>query len=54
MALNFDSKELEISCPQCGHKFIERIGRLKGDPSIPCPGCGCIDQVRSQGPPGWH
>lgn len=39
MTLNFDSTELVITCPNCKHKFKERIGRLKNNPTLPCAAC---------------
>ena len=39
MTLNLDSQPIELTCPGCGKKFQEKIGRLKHNPTLPCPGC---------------
>lgn len=44
----FDDKIIQLTCPQCGHQFDERIGRLKDDPSIPCAGCGATIQIEAE------
>lgn len=40
MKLNFDSASIELTCPNCGHKFSERLGQLKMEPTLTCAGCG--------------
>jgi DNA-directed RNA polymerase subunit RPC12/RpoP len=49
MTLNFDSSNIELTCPQCAHKFKQRIGRLKNDQDIPCPGCGKPIRIEAKG-----
>ena len=39
MKLDLDSRGIELTCPSCGQKFPEKIGRLKHNPTLPCPGC---------------
>lgn len=39
MKLDIDSHAITIACPSCGKKFDEKIGRLKRDPNLTCPGC---------------
>ena len=35
----FDSHPVDIPCPKCGHQIKERLGRLKNDAQLTCPGC---------------
>jgi DNA-directed RNA polymerase subunit RPC12/RpoP len=42
MTLHFDSTNIELTCPKCSHKFKQRIGRLKNNPNITCPGCAAL------------
>ena len=35
----FDDSPIELTCPNCGHKFSERLGKLKNSPTLACPGC---------------
>jgi uncharacterized Zn finger protein len=44
-----DDSAIELSCPDCGHKFTERLGKLKTNPLIPCGGCGKNIQINAQG-----
>jgi len=39
MKLNLDSQPIDITCPGCGKKFSEQIGRVKHSPTLTCPGC---------------
>lgn len=39
MKIDLDSKKLDITCPACGAKFTEKLGRLKNDPVLDCPHC---------------
>lgn len=39
MALNFDDKDLDIPCPNCGNNIQEKLGRLKTDPELTCTAC---------------
>ena len=39
MKLNLDSHAITLTCPGCGKKFDEKIGRLKNNPILACPGC---------------
>jgi transcription elongation factor Elf1 len=34
-----DSQTIEISCPHCGHKLSETIGKLKTNPKLTCTRC---------------
>lgn len=43
----FDGSPIELSCPKCGHKFSERLGKLKTNPQIPCGGCGVPIQIEA-------
>ena len=49
MTLNFDSAEIDLTCPKCAHLFKQRIGRLKSDPDIPFPGCGASINIEAKG-----
>lgn len=40
MKLEFDSYTITLSCPGCGKKFDETIGRVKNNQSVTCPACG--------------
>jgi hypothetical protein len=37
--LNLDGNTLNVTCPMCGNKFQESIGRIKSVSVIPCV-CG--------------
>ena len=39
MAGDFDSFEVEIICPQCGHRHGKTIGWLRGHGNLICEGC---------------
>lgn len=39
MKLDLDSQPIDITCPSCGKKFGEKIGRVKHSPTLDCPGC---------------
>jgi len=46
-----DNETTELTCPHCGHKFRERFGKLKTNPTLACAKCkGVItvdaDQLR--------
>lgn len=47
MKVNLDDQLFKLSCPSCGKKFEERIGRLKNNPDIPCPGCTTIIRINA-------
>lgn len=49
MTINLDSTEIQLTCPKCAHQFKERIGRLKNDPTIPCPGCRTPITINADG-----
>lgn len=34
-----DDQTIELTCPHCGRKFEERIGKLKTNPRLICAGC---------------
>lgn len=42
-----DDKTIEITCPQCSHKFKERIGRLKTNPNLTCSRCRASIRVQA-------
>ena len=42
-----DNHELPFECAKCGHHFRERIGYLKTNPDIRCPGCGIMISVEA-------
>lgn len=44
-----DAHEITIDCPKCGHQLTEKLGRLKHDPRIPCPGCGTTIAIEASG-----
>ena len=35
----YEKEAVEITCPKCGHKSEESVGRLKTD-GYTCPACG--------------
>lgn len=39
-----DSQTIDISCPSCGHKLRQSIGRLKLNPQLICR-CGQVINV---------
>ena len=39
MIKDIDNTAVELDCPSCARKFSERLGRLKNDPTVHCPGC---------------
>ena len=47
-----DNHQIDIGCPKCGHKIKERLGRLKNNPLLRCPGCGTDIQINAGGPGG--
>lgn len=47
-----DNHQIEMACPQCGRKFKERLGRLKNNPKIRCPGCCTNISVSTSSPGG--
>lgn len=47
-----DDSEIDLSCPSCGHKFQETLGRLKNNPNIVCPGCGGSISIDFEGREG--
>lgn len=40
-----DRAKIAITCPNCRRKISERIGRLKKNPELVCPGCGRTIQI---------
>lgn len=34
-----DNESADLTCPQCGHKFRERLGKLKTKNHITCAAC---------------
>lgn len=49
MNMNFDSASIELTCPKCAHKFKERVGRLKNNPTLPCPKCRSAITIKAEG-----
>jgi DNA-directed RNA polymerase subunit RPC12/RpoP len=45
----FEKHSVELTCPACGHKFQEQLGRLEKDPTIDCPGCHSPIEIKAQG-----
>lgn len=39
MKLDIDGQSITLTCPGCGKKFDEKIGRLKGHTTLPCRHC---------------
>jgi hypothetical protein len=39
MKINLDSQVIELTCPHCGHKLQESIGKLKTNPTLICGKC---------------
>jgi hypothetical protein len=39
----FDDAEIDLTCPQCGHKSMKTIGWIKANDAFTCDGCcDCI------------
>ena len=39
----FDTnKALDLTCPECSHKFSKTIGSINREKRFPCPGCGKV------------
>ncbi len=36
----FDNESIDLTCPECGHKFKKAVRRIKSSPKFPCPKCG--------------
>lgn len=47
MKLDLDSQPITLTCPGCGKKFDEKIGRLKHYPKLACPGCKNIITIQA-------
>jgi DNA-directed RNA polymerase subunit RPC12/RpoP len=47
-----DGAQIDLTCPHCRKKFKERIGRLKNNPLLRCPGCGGNIQFDASGSKG--
>jgi len=48
-----DDQTIELACPHYGHKFKERIGKLKTNPKLTCGRCRAsidikADQMRGE------
>ena len=43
----FDDSPIELTCPSCGHKFKERIGKLNTNPQLPCPACQSVITIEA-------
>ncbi len=43
-----DNSAIELTCPSCGHKFKERIGKLKASPKLPCPQCRTVITIEAK------
>lgn len=48
MKISLDSVTITLSCPQCGEKLKEKVGRLKRDKHVTCARCGRIDVKTDQ------
>lgn len=48
MSTFFDQQEINIPCPHCGHKFPEKVGRLKDSPEVTCPACAGVFKVNAE------
>ena len=47
LSRTIDDHELPFECAKCGHQLRERIGHLKTNPDIRCPGCGIMISVEA-------
>jgi transcription elongation factor Elf1 len=48
-----NSQSIELTCPHCGHKISETIGKLKTNPKLTCTRCkvefsGDATQLRTE------
>ena len=48
MSTFFDQQEINVPCPNCQHKFPEKVGRLKDSPQLNCPACGNLFQINAE------
>ncbi|MEW6612686.1 MAG: hypothetical protein AB1409_08095 [Pseudomonadota bacterium] len=48
MTISLDNVAVDLSCPKCGKKLKEKIGRLKRDQHVACPVCGRVAVDTSQ------
>jgi hypothetical protein len=39
---SFDSMELPITCPWCGHQRVETVGVIRKGPLVQCPKCKVV------------
>ncbi len=39
MKLDLEKHAIPLTCPACSRKFEEKMGRLKNDATVNCPGC---------------
>lgn len=37
-----DDSEVEIVCPQCGHRMPRTVARLRRETKVVCPECGAV------------
>lgn len=44
----FENAEVEIPCPNCGHKTAQKVGWLKHNTQFTCGGCGRAIEVDSR------
>lgn len=42
-----DNEATELTCPHCGYKFSERLGKLKMNPTLACAKCKGVITVEA-------
>ncbi len=45
----FDDHEIDVPCPQCGHKTKQSIGWLRANKEMTCVGCGVAISLEDKG-----
>lgn len=49
MTLSIDDTDVQLDCPACGRQFKQKLGRLKSNPTIKCPGCQQPIKIEASG-----
>ncbi len=49
MRLEINHHLLDLTCPSCSHVFGETVGKLKSNPTLPCPRCDLPMSIDAEG-----
>jgi uncharacterized Zn finger protein len=44
----FDSEEIDIPCPECGHEVIKTVDWVKVNDELSCRRCGSVIDLESE------